>query len=189
MTADPRTGLLRSVVDVARSIFGARAASVLLHEPETAMLRFAAVSGEGAGVLEGRAMPAASGISGWVLATRQPLAVEDTASDPRWARDIAADTGYVPKGIMAAPMLVEDRAIGVLSVLDRPRRVEFSLIEMDLLGAFAHLAAQAYELAAPQQQPADPALVRLAAGLDMLEGPERAAATRLLEALADLVGG
>jgi hypothetical protein len=74
----------------------------------------------------------------------------------------------------------------VISVLDRPRRVEFSLIEMDLLGAFAHLAAQALDLAASARAATGP-VARLQESLNALEGPKRAAATRLVEALGDVL--
>jgi GAF domain-containing protein len=181
-----QTALLQSVVHVARAIFGAQAASILLHEKGATELTFAAVSGEGSGTLVGRRIPLTTGVAGWVFATRQPLAIEDVSSDPRFAGDVASSTGYVPKGIMAAPLLNEDRALGVISVLDRPRRVEFSLIEMDLLGAFARLAAQALELAATARAASGP-VARLQESLDELEGPRRAAAARLVEALGDVL--
>jgi GAF domain-containing protein len=181
-----QTALLQSVVDVARAIFGAQAASILLHEKGATELTFAAVSGEGSGTLVGRRIPLTTGVAGWVFATRQPLAIEDVSSDPRFAGDVASSTGYVPKGIMAAPLLNDDRALGVISVLDRPRRVEFSLIEMDLLGAFARLAAQALDLAATARSATGP-VARLQESLDELEGPRRAAAARLVEALGDVL--
>jgi GAF domain-containing protein len=181
-----QTALLQSVVDVARAIFGAQAASILLHEKGATELTFAAVSGEGSGTLVGRRIPLTTGVAGWVFATRQPLAIEDVSSDPRFAGDVASSTGYVPKGIMAAPLLNDDRALGVISVLDRPRRVEFSLIEMDLLGAFARLAAQALDLAATARSATGP-VARLQESVDALEGPRRAAATRLVEALGDVL--
>ena len=43
--------------------------------------------------------------------------------DPRFATDVAEGTGYVPSGLMAAPLLHEERALGVLEVLDRPGAV------------------------------------------------------------------
>ena len=43
-----------------------------------------------------------------------------STQDPRFAADFARSTGYVPKGIMTAPILGEDGPIGVISVLDRP---------------------------------------------------------------------
>jgi len=44
------------------------------------------------------------------------------------------------------PLLYEERALGVLEVLDRPQRTQFSLVEMDLLGLFANQAAIALDL-------------------------------------------
>jgi GAF domain-containing protein len=90
--------------------------------------------------------PAEHGIAGWVLATRTPLILEDVRNDPRFAGDVAQGTGYVPSGLMAAPLLYDERALGVLEVLDRPERAHFSLQEMDLLGLFANQAAIAVDL-------------------------------------------
>ena len=78
--------------------------------------------------------------------TRQPLVIEELQSDPRFAREAAESTGYVPKGLMAVPLLHEERALGVLEVLDRPQRAAFSLAEMELLGLFANQAAIALDL-------------------------------------------
>ena len=47
---------------------------------------------------------------------------------------------------MAAPLLHEEGALGVLSVLDRPEQSLFSLQEMELLGLFANQAAIAVDL-------------------------------------------
>ena len=113
--------LLGSIVEVARSIFQARASSILLYEEETEELVFAAVVGEGEEELHGQRFPAGTGIAGWVLTTQTPLVIEDVQQDPRFARTVAEGTGYVPKGLMAVPLLDEDRVLGVLEVLDRPR--------------------------------------------------------------------
>lgn len=139
-------GLLRSVVEVARAIFGAKASSVLLLDEETNELVFAAVAGEGEETLVGTRIPSGKGIAGWVVVTRQPLVLEDVQNDPRFARDVAEATGFVPKGLMAVPLLHEENALGVLQVLDRPQRSRFTLQEMELLGLFANQAAIALDL-------------------------------------------
>jgi GAF domain-containing protein len=138
--------LLQSVVEVARAIFGARASSVFLFDEASDELVFEAVAGEGAEELIGRRFPSSTGIAGWVLVTRQPLVVEELADDPRFAREAAESTGFVPKGLMAVPLLHEDRALGVLEVLDRPQKAAFTLAEMELLGLFANEAAIALDL-------------------------------------------
>jgi GAF domain-containing protein len=188
--------LLSSVAETARAIFGAKAASIFLYDEATDELVFEAVSGSGADSLLGRRFPSSTGIAGWVLVTRQPLVIEDVASDPRFAADVASDTGYVPKGIMAVPLLHEERSLGVLEVLDRPARAGFTLAEMDLLGLFANQAAIALDLMARSRRAraaldgSDPRLAtvaQIAARLDALEGEPAAAAQRLLEALAEVL--
>jgi len=138
--------LLQSIVEVARGIFGARASSVFLFDEESDELVFEAVAGEGADELIGKRFPSSTGIAGWVLVTRQPLVVEELSDDPRFAREAAESTGFVPKGLMAVPLLHEERALGVLEVLDRPQQAAFSLQEMELLGKFANEAAIALDL-------------------------------------------
>src|SRR5438874_13196214 len=79
--------LLRSIVEVARAIFGAKASSIFLLDEETDELIFAAVAGEEEQFLLGRRLPSSTGIAGWVASARTPLVLEDVQSDPRFARD------------------------------------------------------------------------------------------------------
>ncbi len=138
--------LLGSIVQVARAIFRARAASVLLLDETANELVFEAVVGEGEDTLVGRRFPAGTGIAGWVLLTRQPLVLSDVNTDPRFSAEAARSTGYVPKGIMAVPLLHGEDALGVLEVLDRPADARFSMEEVDLLGLFGIQAAAALAL-------------------------------------------
>jgi GAF domain-containing protein len=94
------------------------------------------------------------------------------------------------------PLLVDERALGVLQVLDRPHRPGFTLQEMELLGLFASQAAIALDLlqrsrraqSALAGEGADVAVVaRLAATLDELVEGDRAKALRFLEALEDVL--
>jgi GAF domain-containing protein len=96
---------------------------------------------------------------------------------------------------MAAPLLHEERALGVLEVLDRPQRSRFTLMEMDLLGLFANQAAIALDLLARARR-ARAALddggelagvARVASALDALEGERREAAARLMAALGEVL--
>jgi GAF domain-containing protein len=187
--------LLRSIVEVARAIFGARASSVFLLDEETDELVFEAVAGEGAERLIGRRFPSSTGVAGWVLVTRQPLVLEDVGEDPRFARDVAESTGYVPRGLMAVPLLHDEQALGVLEVLDRPHSARFTLAEMDLLGQFANQAAIALDLlqrarrARVVLEGADVGVVaRVAAALDRLPDGRRAEGLALLEALEKVLG-
>jgi GAF domain-containing protein len=184
--------LLRTVVEVARGIFGAKASSVTLFDEGTDELVFEAVVGEGEETLLGKRIPADTGIAGWVLTSQEPLVIEDVASDPRFARDIAERSGYVPKGLMAAPLIRGETAIGVLSVLDRPADARFTIAEMDLLSLFATQAAVALDLLRRSRQASqalagaeDSPLARLQTAIDSISNEDRkAAADDALEALA-----
>jgi GAF domain-containing protein len=188
--------LLQSIVEVARAIFGARASSVFLHDEESDELVFEAVAGEGADELVGQRFPSSTGIAGWVLVTRQPLVVDELDKDPRFAREAAESTGFVPKGLMAVPLLHEDQALGVLEVLDRPQQAAFSLAEMELLGLFANEAAIALDLlqkartartVLEEEGGEAAALARFAERLDEAEPDKREAALQLLDALGKLL--
>jgi GAF domain-containing protein len=188
--------LLQSIVEVARAIFGARASSVFLHDEKTDELVFEAVAGEGAGDLVGVRFPSSTGVAGWVLVTRQPLVIEELEEDPRFAREVAESTGFVPKGLMAVPLLHDERALGVLEVLDRPQQAAFSLKEMELLGLFANEAAIALDLLQRARDARaileaeggeSEALARFAAYLADAEPEQREAAQRLLDAIEALL--
>jgi GAF domain-containing protein len=147
----------------------------------------------------GQRFPSSTGIAGWVLVTRQPLVIEDVGADRRWSREAAESTGFVPKGLMAVPLLYEERSLGVLEVLDRPKDAHFTLHEMDLLGLFANQAAIALDLLqrARRAQAAlggtgeAALLARIAAKLEERAGEEdgavRAASLQLLQALEQLL--
>jgi GAF domain-containing protein len=189
--------LLRSVVEVARAIFGARASSIFLLDERTDELVFEAIAGEGADILVGRRFPSSTGLAGWVLVTRQPIVIEDVSEDARFARDFAETTGYVPRGLMAAPLLHGDRAVGVLEVLDRPQRSAFSLQEIDLLALFANQAAIALDLLRSARRAKDVLdggedelvlVAKVASALDRLDPEAQGSGTDLLRALAEVLG-
>jgi GAF domain-containing protein len=193
---DLHRALLRSIVDVARAIFRARAASVFLLDSEADELVFEAVSGEGEESLVGRRFPSSTGIAGWVLVTGQALVLDDTSADPRFAAQAAESTGYVPKAIMAVPLASGEQTLGVLEVLDRPSGERFTMEEADLLGMFATQAAIALDLLGRSRSArrllddgdADGSvLTRLAAALESAEAEDREAALGLLRAVEQLV--
>jgi GAF domain-containing protein len=187
--------LLQSVVEVARAIFRARAASVFLLDEASDELVFEAVAGEGSENLIGKRFPSSTGVAGWVLVTRQPLVIDDVSSDTRFSREAAEKTGYVPNSLMAVPLLVDERALGVLEVLDRPKEQRFTLAEMNLLSLFANQAAIGLDLllrarraqAATEGEGDLGALARIAAGLESAPEERRATALELLSSLERLL--
>ena len=137
--------------------------------------------------------PSSTGIAGWVLVTRQPIVIDDLQQDPRFARQAAERTGYVPKALLAVPLLHGERALGVLQVLDRAAEGSFSLGSMNLLTQVANQAAIALDLlersrraqAVLQQGGGRPAAVARIAAL--LDESDDAAVAQLLAGLEGIL--
>ncbi|MEO7294695.1 MAG: GAF domain-containing protein [Candidatus Limnocylindria bacterium] len=143
--------MLQSIVDATVRLFDAEAASIALFEQDPDRLEFRVAAGEqGAGAV-GLTVPPTQGIAGFVYSTGQALSLSDVANDPRFNRDAAEQTGYVPRSIAAAPLLDEEGTVGVLQVLDKRGSPTFSLSDMELLGVFAGQATVAIGAARVQR--------------------------------------
>jgi GAF domain-containing protein len=139
--------LLQAVTQAVRELFSAAACSLALVDPDGEWLEFVAAAGAGAEVVVGMRIPAGRGVAGWVLASGQPIELSDVARDPRFARDVAERTGYVPRSILAMPVEGSQQTLGVLEVLDRGRTGGLDADEGQLLALFARQAALAVEQA------------------------------------------
>jgi GAF domain-containing protein len=192
-----RRELLQSIVELARSVFGAKACSIMRFDGETDELVFEAVAGEGAGTLVGRRIPSRTGIAGWSLASEEPISIADVLQDPRFARDVAEETGYIPRKLAVYPLLYEERSLGVLNVLDQGASAQLGLADMAVLGRFATHAAKTLAvveaarrgqaLRAEGEEEGGAALARIARALDSVDAPRRDAASTLLDALETLL--
>jgi GAF domain-containing protein len=133
--------LLQTVVEAAARLFGAAASSIALVDDAEQMLQFRVATGAGSGEVVGMRIPIDEGIAGYVAMTGQPIAVSSVQEDPRFARETAKKTGYVPRSILAMPLVCDDRVIGVIEVLDKINAPSFGMQDMELLGIFARQAA------------------------------------------------
>lgn len=140
---DNGTELLQTIVEAAARLFGAAASSIALLDESREKLVFRVATGAGASEVIGLSVSVGEGIAGYVAATGQPMAVSSVQEDPRFARDTARKTGYVPKSILAMPLLYEERPLGVIEVLDKINAPSFGMQDMELLGIFARQAAVA----------------------------------------------
>jgi GAF domain-containing protein len=137
------TAVLRSVVEATVALFDAEAASLALHDPATDRLVFTVAAGEhGEGVV-GLAIDPGQGVAGYVFSTGQPLAISDVSRDARFGRSTAEQTGYVPRSLVAVPLLDDEGTLGVLEVLDKRGGGAFDLRDVELAGVFARQATVA----------------------------------------------
>ena len=115
-------------------------ASVLVHDPAVAALRLAAQrrdANEG-GAKAGAAwvVPLDGSVCGWVFRMGRPALVGDVNSHT----DYFAYPGSATRSELAAPILVEGRAVGVINV-ESPRVGEFGIEDLERLERRAATAA------------------------------------------------
>lgn len=110
--------VLSSTVRSLRRLYSAASVSVALTSEDGASLRFVAADGEAAANVVGLEITVDTGIAGWVAMSQTPMAVGDVTRDPRFAREVAEQVGYIPQSILAAPLPAPEGALGVLEVLD-----------------------------------------------------------------------
>ena len=142
--APPTTQLLlRSIVEATVALFDAEASSIALYDATSGQLVFQVAAGsQGEGVV-GVAIPPDQGIAGYAFTTGQPLALSDVARDARFGRAAAEQTGYVPRSVVAVPLLDDEGSIGVLEVLDKRSEAAFDLRDIELASVFARQATVA----------------------------------------------
>jgi signal transduction protein with GAF and PtsI domain len=187
----PPTGdeALRAMADAAAAAFEVTAISIALHDPATDRLVFRVAAGpEGPGVV-GLSIGAHDGIAGYVHATGQALAVADAQADPRFERSTAERTGYVPRSLLAVPLVDTGGILGVMELLDRRDGAPFDLGDVE---AATRMAAAVTAVARATRVERD-ATVLLRAVLRAVAGSEGEASAVApgdddVEALVDEIG-
>ena len=142
---DAPPGLMEGVVRTAAGIFEAAASSIALTDRTTGELVYQSAWGAGAGEIVGARLAPAVGIAGSVVASGEGQAVVDCRSDPRFAAQIAAGTGYIPHTMLVVPLQRAGEPIGVLSLLDRRDGSGYGPDDMARAALFADLAVAALD--------------------------------------------
>jgi signal transduction histidine kinase len=117
-----------------------------------------------------------AGIIGWVAARREPVIVNDPASDTRHAVEFAREVGATPDNILCAPLIADDRVVGAIELLNKRRdptdtftgRGGFTEADLKVVTLIAGQASRAIQIAESKQKWVDEN--RLAAIGQMLAG-------------------
>jgi PAS domain S-box-containing protein len=136
--------VLNQVIEEVRKLLAAEGASILLRDPASSELVFAATAGQGARELVGTRMPMNVGIAGWVMRERQPVLVHDTQCDVRFWETIDRQTGMTTRTLAAVPLKYKASVWGVIEAINKADG-PFDKLDMEMLEALASSAAIAIE--------------------------------------------
>ena len=195
LSSTPEETALRQIVEIGVGIIEADEGSLLVLDPDAGDLRFAMTVGseELEKKLLGQRVPLGEGVTGLAAVTRQVQ-----VGAPRY-RDIEQTERLSegPESVIAAPMLIGENLIGVLTAITETKGRRFSSKQAELYARFACVAAllveQSHSLRAGKADRAAPRVLGEAGQLEqeILLRLQRIATGRpaLLAPLAQILKG
>ncbi len=136
LPATPEAIALRLLVEIGVSVVAADEGSLLVLDPDGSNLRFAMTIGGSEQTLLGQRVPLGSGITGLAAATRQVQVGAPVYRDVAQTERLSEG----PESVIAAPMMLGDTVIGVLTAVTFMKGRLFTAKETDLYARFAGLA-------------------------------------------------
>jgi len=136
---------LGKVLYTAMKAMDAAEGSLLLVDYDTDELVFAVVKGTLQSKLRGYRIPKTTGVAGWVATHAEPLIVDRPWLDDRFYSRVDETFGFKTISLICAPLLGQEKVIGVIEVLNKFSQQAFNEIDLDLLTILAHIAAEAIE--------------------------------------------
>ncbi|MCI0329445.1 MAG: GAF domain-containing protein [candidate division Zixibacteria bacterium] len=134
-------GLLQRIVTLAAGVLGARVGSIMLLDPEGKFLSIRAALGLSSEIIETTRLELGASIAGRAAQSGLPILVKDLETDPRFAR--ASLQKYETKSLLSVPLKLGEKVLGVLNLADKQDASSFTEEDLNLLSAFASLAALA----------------------------------------------
>ncbi|HTY09068.1 MAG TPA: sigma 54-interacting transcriptional regulator, partial [Candidatus Edwardsbacteria bacterium] len=144
--------LLDIIIETAKNLTHAEGSSLLLLDQAGQNLLFAHATGEVSGELKKLNVPMGQGIAGWVARERKPQIVNAADQDKRWYKGIDQQTNFVTRSLLCVPLLVGDRTVGVIEVINKCDGTNFNEDDQEILQKVASLAATVLENASQYQK-------------------------------------
>jgi len=146
--------LLEVILDATNQLTRTGASSILLIDPQTNNLYFEATSNIAYGQIERLEVPLEGSIAGWVVQHRKPRIIEQVkdASEFTVSAKIDSLLTFSTDSVLAVPLMIKGRVIGVLEALNKQDRQPFTAEDVEALEAMATQAAVAIENARLFQQ-------------------------------------
>ena len=137
--------LLQNILENAVSILNCEAGTLFLMDEPTGDLIFRVTVGPVATNLLGQRLPAGAGIVGRAVQLRAPVIENDAQHSTSHSVGTDRQTGFLSRSLLAVPMQIKDRVLGVIEVINRKDGLPFVEDDQNLLTAFAGQAAVAIE--------------------------------------------
>ncbi len=137
--------LLHIIMEKLKEILEAEASSIFQIDEQTKELYFVVATGEKGREAKEIRVPWGKGIVGFSAAKGETLNVTDVTKDKRFFTGVDKKTKWQTRSILAAPIKIKGKVIGVAEVLNKIGGQEFNKVDEKLLEAIAKQAAVAID--------------------------------------------
>jgi len=111
--------ILDAMMDRVMEAMHTDAGSIILKNEDTGFLEFKVTKGEKAEEIKKYKLKVGEGIAGWVFKNRRPVIANNVYRDKRFKASISQKLRYETHNILCTPLLVKNKAIGILEVINK----------------------------------------------------------------------
>jgi Nif-specific regulatory protein len=131
--------LFDDLLDISMEAIPSEASSLFLKGPK-GELTIVAARGTVSSALKGLKLRKGQGLGGASLQDRRLIAVSDVANDPRHAASFARALGFETRSLVAAPVLHDGKALGVIELVNKIGSNDFQRHELELVERISRTA-------------------------------------------------
>jgi sigma-B regulation protein RsbU (phosphoserine phosphatase) len=136
----------------AQTVMNAEASSIMLLNEDTNLLECRFALGKVQEKVKNKMqLKVGQGIAGWVAENGEPVIVQDVNNDSRFYQNVDKATGFITRSILAAPLKVKGKVIGVAEVINRCDGNPFTEDNLNIFSTFCRQVALAIENAKVHQ--------------------------------------
>jgi signal transduction histidine kinase len=137
--------VLDNAMKWAEDFMGAEASTVYELEDRTNELVVRLARGEKKGPVERVTLKVGEGIAGTVVKTGKPMVIQDVSQEKKFTDKIDRLTGFQTKSAICVPLLLRNRPIGALQVINKKSGEPFNRSDLEILFAIAQHVSVAME--------------------------------------------
>ncbi len=144
--------LLKKIVEAAKELIDAEAASIMLLDEASGKLRFAMSSNIKPHEMEEITVPLEGSIAGWIFTHGEPRVIQDVRRNEDHYEGVGKTIGFNTRNLLGVPMRAHKNVIGVVQVVNKRDGRSFTDQDVVTLRTLASQAAIAIENARLFQQ-------------------------------------
>ena len=137
--------VLDRAMQCAEEFIGAEASTVYELDEEKNQLFIRVARGEKKDLMKQVTLDLGEGIAGYVVQTGKPLVVQDVGKEKRFSDKFDRLTGFKTRSMLCVPLILRDKPMGALQVLNKKSGRPFTRIEFELLVGMAQQIVIAME--------------------------------------------